>query len=214
MGFQGKMVSSALLVIDVQNEFWRTAPGPALADDVVARINVLAARARQQAAPVIFVQHEVRRGRPVHGSEGWVLVPELDVRQGDHTVRKTTPDSFLETGLGELLATLGVTHLVVCGYATEFCVDTTVRRAAALGYDVTLAADAHTTHDKPHASAAQIRAHHNATLPSITSFGPRIIARMADEIDFGPTGRAKITLTAPERASATSGYRRRSDRLS
>ena len=184
-------MSSALLVIDVQNEFWRTAPGPVLADEVVARINVLATRARQQAAPVIFVQHEVRRGRPVHGSEGWVLVPELDVRQGDHVVRKTTPDSFLRTDLGELLATLEVTHLVVCGYATEFCVDTTVRRAAALGYDVTLAADAHTTHDKPHASAAQIRAHHNATLPGITSFGPRIIARMADEIDFQPAGRAR-----------------------
>lgn len=180
------MVSSALLVIDVQNEFWCTGPGPALAGEVVARINTLAARARQQAATVIFVQHEVRHGGPAHDSEGWALVPELDVRQGDHTVRKTTPDSFLGTGLGELLATLGVSRLVVCGYATEFCVDTTVRRAAALGYDVTLAADAHTTHDKPHANAAQIRAHHNATLAAITGFGPRIVARTVDEIDFLP----------------------------
>jgi nicotinamidase-related amidase len=73
-------MSSALLVIDVQNEFWRTAPGPVLADEVVARINVLATRARQQAAPVIFVQHEVRRGDPAHGSKGWALVPKLDVR--------------------------------------------------------------------------------------------------------------------------------------
>jgi len=63
-------------------------------------------------------------------------------------------------------------------------VDTTTRSAAAHGYAVTLAADAHTTHDKAHASAAQIRTHHNATLPDITSFGPRIRAVPADAIDF------------------------------
>lgn len=177
-------MASALLVIDVQNEFWCAVPRPAQADGVVARINALAARARRQDAAVVFVQHEVREGCPTHGSEGWGLVRELDVRPVDHMIRKTTPDSFLRTNLGELLMALSVSRLVVCGYATEFCVDTTVRRAAALGYDVTLAADGHTTHDKPHASAAQIREHHNATLPSITSFGSRIIAQTVDEIDF------------------------------
>jgi hypothetical protein len=49
---------------------------------------------------------------------------------------------------------------------------------------VTLASDAHTTHDKDHASAAQIRAHENATLPSLTSFGPVIRAVPATEVDF------------------------------
>jgi nicotinamidase-related amidase len=64
-------------------------------------------------------------------------------------------------------------------------VDTTVRRAAALGYSVTLASDAHTTHDKPHASAAAIRAHENATLPQITSFGQAIVALASERIAFG-----------------------------
>lgn len=84
-----------------------------------------------------------------------------------------------------MLAARGVRSLVVCGYATEFCVDTTVRRAAALGYEVFLAADAHTTQDKPHATAARIREHHNATLPRITSFGPCIEAVPSSDIDFG-----------------------------
>jgi nicotinamidase-related amidase len=72
----------------------------------------------------------------------------------------------------------------VAGYASEFCVDTSVRRAAALGYPVTVAADAHTTHDKPHADAAFIRAHHNLTLADVTSFGPAIRAQAAEAIDF------------------------------
>jgi nicotinamidase-related amidase len=64
-------------------------------------------------------------------------------------------------------------------------VDTAVRRAAALGYEVVLAADAHTSHDKPHATGAFIRAHHNATLSDITSFGVPISAVDSVQIAFG-----------------------------
>ncbi|HCM0825166.1 TPA: isochorismatase family protein, partial [Vibrio parahaemolyticus] len=56
------------------------------------------------------------------------------------------------------------------------CIDTTIRRAAGLGYPVTLVSDAHTTHDKEHASGAKIRKHHNAMLPNISSFGVKIEA--------------------------------------
>src|SRR5690606_41495905 len=55
---------------------------------------------------------------------------DLQQHDGDHVVDKTTPDSFLRTGLGGLLRQLQVSRVVVCGYATEFCVDTTVRQAA------------------------------------------------------------------------------------
>lgn len=177
-------MSSALIVIDVQRALFDAAPRPADADAVIERINTLASRARAAGAAVVFVQHE-RDGSPLAaGSEGWQLERHLRVEAGDRRVRKTTPDSFLGTDLAEVLADHGARCLVLCGYATEFCVDTTTRRAAALGYEVVLAADAHTTHDKPHADAAQIRAHHNATLPAITSFGPTIRALPAQSIVF------------------------------
>ncbi|MNF17664.1 Isochorismatase family protein [compost metagenome] len=73
---------------------------------------------------------------------------------------------------------------MVCGYSSEFCVDTTTRRAAGLGYPVTLAADAHTSHDKAHATGLQIRAHHNATLSNIESYGVLINALPTAEIHF------------------------------
>lgn len=65
------------------------------------------------------------------------------------------------------------------------CVDTTVRRDAN-GLTVTLAVDAHTAHDKPHANAALIRAHHDAALSNIRSFGPKISAVRTGEIVFEP----------------------------
>ena len=134
-------MTSALIVIDVQRALFETTPEPADAGAVLARINDLAGRARAAGAPVIYVQHEAPGGKLAHGEPGWQLDTRLHPADGDVRVRKTTPDSCLRTGLDDALSRAGATHLVVCGYASEFCVDTTVRRAAALGYPVTLAAD-------------------------------------------------------------------------
>jgi len=175
---------AALIVVDVQEGLFRPFPSPALSGDVFTRINELTSRARAAGVPVIFIQHETATGDLEYGSPGWALAKELHVRAPDEIVRKTTPDSFLRTNLGSILENSGVSNVVICGYATEFCVDTTVRRAAALGYNVTLVADAHTTHDKPHATAARIVEHHNATLPDISSFGPTITAVATANIRF------------------------------
>jgi nicotinamidase-related amidase len=175
-------MKQALLVIDVQRGLFSGRRRPFEADAVIARINSLTARGRAAGVPVIFIQHE-HPGSPLEfGAENWQLESHLDTSDGDAFVRKGTPDSFLRTNLGEVLVQKGIEQLVICGYATEFCVDTTTRRAAALGYSVILVADAHTTHDKPHASGAEIRAHHNATLPGLDSFGPRIEAKPTAEV--------------------------------
>jgi nicotinamidase-related amidase len=75
-------------------------------------------------------------------------------------------------------------RLVICGMHTEFCVDTTTRRALALGFAVTLIADAHTTAGNRTLSPQQVIAHHNETLSSIMSFGPRVSAVAADDVKF------------------------------
>jgi nicotinamidase-related amidase len=174
----------ALIIIDVQRGLFDASPHPADADAVIARINKLSWNARNADIPVIFVQHEKSGSTLQFGSTGWELEQHLHVESTDHKIRKTTPDSFQDTKLGELLSKLKVSRVIVCGYATEFCVDTTIRRAASLGYEVIIAADAHTTHDKSHMSGDKIRQHHNATLPEITSFGPKIRAVKSEEIDF------------------------------
>ena len=176
----------ALIVIDVQCALFDPAPRPFEADLVISRINQLSAAARAADVAVVWVQHETAHARLQADSHGWALPSTLHVAVSDHRVRKTTPDAFLRTGLADWLAAREISHLVLCGYATEYCVDTSTRRAAALGYSVTLVADGHTTHDKPHATGAQIRAHHNATLPAITSFGPVIQALPAADIRFEP----------------------------
>ena len=174
---------TALVVIDMQTILFD--PEPAEAEAVIARINGLASRARAVGVPVVWVQHETVGGDLVADTPGWRLHPGLAAAPDDVYVRKTMSDAFLRTGLHALLADRGVRHVTVCGYSSEFCVDSSVRGAASRGYAVTLAADAHTSHDKPHATGLQIRLHENETLRNISSFHVVIDAVPAAEIAFG-----------------------------
>ena len=174
---------TALVVIDMQTILFD--PAPPEAEEVVARINGLAARARLAGVPVVWVQHETATGELVADTPGWQLHPGLATLPSDVFLRKTMSDAFLRTDLHALLADRGVRHLTVCGYSSEFCVDSSVRGAASRGYAVTLAADAHTSHDKAHATGLQIRTHENETLRNISSFGVVIDAVPAAEIVFG-----------------------------
>lgn len=172
----------ALLIIDVQSFLFDSTPKPYESTEVIARINQLSVWARNNDIPVIFIQHEAPNSPMEFGSAGWQLQSDLIKAEGDLFVLKTTPNSFLRTNLKELLDAQNVEHLIICGYATEFCIDTTTRQAAAFGYSIDLVADAHTTQDKPHASAAFIREHHNQTLSNIKSFGVKIAAISVDEL--------------------------------
>jgi nicotinamidase-related amidase len=67
---------------------------------------------------------------------------------------------------------------------TEFCVDTTTRKALALGYPVVLVSDAHTSAGNAAIGALQVIAHHNATLTNISSFGPRVTTMTHSEVCF------------------------------
>jgi nicotinamidase-related amidase len=163
-------MSSALLIIDVQAGILpaKGTERPAVRqrfDEVRRRIFGLVGEARRQGAPIIFVQHD---GEPGHrletGAPGWEICEDLGRTADDIVVRKTACDSFYETDLQTVLSDQGVKHLVVAGLMTQYCVDTTCRRAVSLGYDVTLVADAHTTADMPSLTVEQIVDHHNALL--------------------------------------------------
>jgi nicotinamidase-related amidase len=178
-------MKSALLVIDVQQALcsgeWRVFD----IDQVVDRINELAAKARSVGAPVFFIQHEEDRGSLQFGSKGWQLYERLDAKPDDIRIRKSASDAFHGTELHALLQARGVGELVVCGVQSEFCVDSTVRRALSLRFAVVLVSNAHSTMDNGVLSAAQISAHHNATLADIGGYAYTAKATTAAEVHFG-----------------------------
>lgn len=177
-------MKTALLIIDVQQALCTGEYAAFEAERVIDRINVVSRKARAAGAPVVVIQHE-SQGEPLqYGTEGWKLAKGLETLPTDTYIRKKATDSFHQTELQSILQALYVNKLIICGLQSEFCVDTTTRRALALGYPVVLVADGHSTMDNGVLSASQISAHHNTTLANITSFGPRVKVVVASEVQI------------------------------
>jgi nicotinamidase-related amidase len=176
---------AAVLVIDVQTGLFCTEPAPFEAEAVVARINEVTAKARRAGAPVIFIQHDGEPGGEdvVPFTEGWKLHPKIEPHPGEPVIRKTTCDAFCGTSLEDELRSRGIKTVVLMGYATDFCVDATLRSAASKDFSVVVVADAHTTSDNPVLKAEVVRQHHNwAWANAITRQGVTVLK--ASEVSF------------------------------
>ena len=146
------MNKSALLIIDVQNDYF---PGGKMAlhepEQALAKITELLQFYRQQQWPVIHIQHEMydRPDRPASfflpHTEGQQLHPAVLPAENETLLIKHFPSSFAGTGLLEVLQQQQVKQLVICGMMTHMCVDTTTRAAFDLGFDVQVAIDATAT---------------------------------------------------------------------
>ena len=175
-------MKTALVIIDMQEGSFTPRTKRHDTAGLVARLNTLAGAVRSAGGAVIFVQHDGPAGDPHHPDEsGWHLLPELDKRTGDLVVRKTACDSFLGTTLEDTLAANAIERVIVTGCATDYCVDTTVRSALALGYATVAPADGHTTSHRAHFAAQQIIAHHNSIWADfIAPGGPALVCACVD----------------------------------
>ena len=153
----------ALIIVDMQQGSFGPATRRHDAEGLVDRLNRLADRVRRAGGLVVFIQHVGPDGDPHHPSQpGHALLSGLVVRSGDLRVRKRACDAFLDTPLEAQLRAHGIGGVIVTGYATDYCVDTTVRAALARGYRTTAPSDGHTTSDRSHLPAHKIIQHHNA----------------------------------------------------
>ena len=176
--------NTALLIIDVQVGIIEGF-GAYRGREVLQQINDMRSKARAANVPIIYVQHNGEKGHPLEpGTKGWLIHPEIDPEEGELVIRKRASDSFFETTLQRELDARGIKHLVIAGCMTEYCVDTTSRRAITLGYDVTLVSDAHTTVDNERLTAAQIIAHHNAILDGFDAGPHAITLKPAEDVTF------------------------------
>ncbi|WP_088343156.1 MULTISPECIES: cysteine hydrolase family protein [Rhodomicrobium] len=176
-------MATALIIVDVQNGVLDYSGSrerqPLIVKaqtEMVLRLKKVLSRARGTGVPVIFVQHNEGPGEPLEtNSPGWPIREEVAPLSGESVVQKSSPDAFHDTDLHDRLQAARIGHLVIGGNSTQFCIDTTCRRAVGLGYDVTLLADCHMTGDWGDLRFDQIIAHHNATLNGFAA-GVRRIA--------------------------------------
>lgn len=159
--------NSALLVIDMQNDYLHTQGllqrlGQKVVDGdaVAASVGKLSDAARSWGIPVIYTLMTTLADRPqpkawvdrrgtsglldlcMDGGWGQQIIEPLKPRSEDIVIKKQRFSAFIGTDLALVLQSLGVTHLVCAGVASNGCVDCTVRDGYQYGFSVTVAADA------------------------------------------------------------------------
>jgi nicotinamidase-related amidase len=151
----------AMLVVDMQVGLLNGEPKHDLRG-VVDRINRLAAKVREKSGKVMLVQHCGRKGDDFEPqTPGWAFLPELLRHPADIVVRKNLNDPFAGTSLQAQLGEMVPDRVLITGWATDFCVDATVRSAVANHHNVVVVADGHTLSDRPHLDAISVIRHHN-----------------------------------------------------
>ena len=155
------MSKDVLIVVDMQVGLLDGLPKQDLLG-VIQRINALANMVRQTGGLVVWIRHCGKAGDGFErGSKGWAFLPELDCRPQDAVVEKTLNDSFAGTMLHETLQRRAPDRVLIAGWATDSCVDSTVRSAISRDYNVVAVSDAHTLSDRPHLDASTVIRHHN-----------------------------------------------------
>lgn len=126
----------ALLVIDVQKEFFKISPATAQSiETALEYINAAIALFREKGLPVICVQDKDVESNVVPGTEGFDLPDNLNILPSDLHITKTYPNAFNKTQLAEALRGLGIDTVIITGFCAEFCVLSTAR--GALDVDLT-----------------------------------------------------------------------------
>jgi ureidoacrylate peracid hydrolase len=184
--------TSALLVVDIQNDFCHPEGAFAKrgfdvtpAQTMISKANELMASARKVGIPVIVIRNV--RGRNtawpslervsqvaygphwlpvfVEGTWGAELVHELDAKPGDIFLDKNRYGAFTGTNLHIILSNLGVETLVMTGCATNVCVESTLREGFMLGYNIVVVDDG---------CAATSQAFHDGTLATVRLWFGRV----------------------------------------
>jgi nicotinamidase-related amidase len=137
-------MKKALLVIDVQNEYFTgklpvTYPQGSL-DNIIKAMTA----ASDQHVPIVVVQHTAPQQDSMtfrKGSHEWSLHPAIEVQSYDYLIEKNLPGSFTGTNLEQWLRERSIDTVVVSGYMTQMCCDTTARQAMHLGFSVEFLSD-------------------------------------------------------------------------
>lgn len=139
------MTRTALLLVDIQNDYFEGGLWPLHQMDRVARTAAtVLAKARETGRKVIHIRHEGASDAPFFrpGTHGAKIHSSVSPVAGETVVLKHRPNSFHETELLDILRKAGVTRVQIIGAMAQMCIDATARAARDFGFEVEVVEDA------------------------------------------------------------------------
>ncbi len=178
----GSLNDAALVMIDCKNTYREGIMQLAGIDAALLEARRVLDRARALGRPVIHIQHDAGPGTPYDVRAHVGRIADIVAPQdGERVITKGHPNSFVHTTLDEELKKLGVTQLVLTGFMTHMCVNSTARGAFNLGYASTVVASATATRDLPTHGGGTLRADALQTA-SLAALGD-LFAVVVDTVD-------------------------------
>ena len=179
----GALRQSALVMIDCQNTYRRGLMQLEGVEPALDEARRLLERVRALGVPVIHIQHDAGPGSPYDiRAEIGRIADKVKPLEGEPVVVKHYPNSFVQTDLHERLQKLGVANLVIAGFMTHMCVNSTARGAFNLGYRPTVVAGATATRPLPTATGGVVAASvlQEASLAALSDLFAVVVPRAAD----------------------------------
>jgi len=138
-------MTRALLVIDVQREYFDGALPITHPAGHLEQILQVMDRAQAHGVPTAVIRHhQADPESPIFrlNSQAWQLHPEVEQRPRDTLIDKQLPGAFTGTELEAWLKSVKADTVTISGYMTQMCCDTTARQAFHRGYQVEFLSDA------------------------------------------------------------------------
>ncbi len=147
MGYQpADLKDSALLLIDIQNTYRRGLMQLTNVEPAILEAQKLLKLARELKIPVIHIQHDAGVGSPYDiSADIGAIATEVAPITGEKVIVKNYPNAFVQTTLEAELKALGIKNIVLAGFMTHMCVNSTAHGAFNLGYASTIVANATAT---------------------------------------------------------------------
>lgn len=150
--------NTAILIIDVQKGMFDYG-GPHESKQLIDKIYNVLEKARKNNMPIIYIQHyDNDENHPLHKSkDGFNIHTKVVPQNNDLVIEKNTPDSFYKTALQNKLKELNIENLIITGLMTEICIDTTIKSAYRLDYNISILKDGHSTYNNDKMNGKQIK---------------------------------------------------------
>ena len=138
--------ASALIMIDCQNTYRKGVMQLTGVEAAILEAKKLLEKARALNIPVIHIQHDGGEGSPYDiNAEIGAISDEVAPVAGEVVITKHHPNSFVATDLDQQLKALGIKNIVLAGFMTHMCINSTAHGGFNLGYIVTVVASATAT---------------------------------------------------------------------
>ncbi|HOY70118.1 MAG TPA: cysteine hydrolase family protein [Methylotenera sp.] len=137
MGYaQFGLSNAALVMVDCQNTYRQGIMQLTNVEPAIKEAQKLLHLARDLKIPIIHIQHDAGTGTPYDvNAEIGQISSEVAPINGESVITKNYPNAFVATPLEAQLKALNIKNVVITGFMTHMCINSTARGAFNLGFN-------------------------------------------------------------------------------